>query len=77
MTESTASKSHIVVAVSQGEVAGANLAAEVESRDVQAEYDHKTMLALDQAGQDSILSKHFWMNKVRSIKPRDLINAKA
>jgi sulfide:quinone oxidoreductase len=53
------------MAVSQGEVAGANLAAEVESRDVQAEYDHKTMLALDQAGQDSILSKHFWMNKVR------------
>lgn len=53
------------MAVSQGEVAGANLAAEVESRDVQAEYDHKTMVALDQAGQDSILSKHFWMNKVR------------
>lgn len=53
------------MAVSQGEVAGANLAAEVESRDVQAEYDHKTMLALDQAGQDSILNRHFWMNKVR------------
>ena len=43
----------------------ANVAAEVESRDVQAESDHKNMLALDQAGQDSILSKHFWMNKVR------------
>jgi sulfide:quinone oxidoreductase len=53
------------MAVSQGEVAGANLASDIESREFQAEYDHKTMLALDQAGQDSILSKHFWMNKVR------------
>jgi sulfide:quinone oxidoreductase len=59
------------MALSQGEVAGANLAAEVESREFQAEYDHKTMLALDQAGQDSILNKHFWMNKVKVIKPRD------
>jgi sulfide:quinone oxidoreductase len=65
------------MALSQGEVAGANLAADVESREFQAEYDHKTMLALDQAGQDSILSKHFWMNKVRVIKPRDFINTKA
>jgi sulfide:quinone oxidoreductase len=53
------------MAVSQGEVAGANVAAEVESREVQAEYDHKTMLALDEASQDSILSQHFWTNKVR------------
>lgn len=53
------------MAVSQGEVAGANLAAEVESREYQTEYDHKTMLALDQASQDSILSQHFWMNKVK------------
>ena len=59
------------MAVAQGEVAGANLAAEIESRISQAEYDHKTMLALDQAGQDSILNKQFWMNKVRVIEPRD------
>jgi sulfide:quinone oxidoreductase len=65
------------MAVSQGEVAGANLAAEVESREFQAEYDHKTMLTLDQAGQDSILSKHFSMIKIRVIKPRDFNIAKA
>jgi NADH dehydrogenase FAD-containing subunit len=58
------------MAVSQGEVAGANLAAEIESRKSQAEYDHKTMLALDQAGQDSILNKQFWMNKARVMEPR-------
>jgi sulfide:quinone oxidoreductase len=38
------------MAVAQGEVAGANLAAEVESRELQAEYDHKAMLPLDKAG---------------------------
>jgi sulfide:quinone oxidoreductase len=57
------------MAVAQGEVAGANLAAEVESREFQAEYDHKTMLALDKAGQDSILNKQFWMNKAGVIEP--------
>ena len=59
------------MAVSQGEVAGANLAAEIESRISQIEYDHKTMLALGQAGQDSILNKQFWMNNVRVIEAQD------
>ena len=63
------------MAVSQGEVAGANLAAEIESRKSQAEYDHKTMLALDQAGQDSILNKQFWMNKASVMEPHDFNKA--
>ena len=50
------------MAVSQGEVAASNLAAEVEAREPKAQYEHEMMLALDQEAQDSILNKQFWVD---------------
>lgn len=50
------------MAVSQAEVAAANLAAEVEAREPKAKYDHEIMPALDQEVQDSHLNKQFWVN---------------
>jgi sulfide:quinone oxidoreductase len=42
------------MAVLQGEVAAANLAAEIEGRDPEASYDHELMFVIDEGGGDSI-----------------------
>jgi sulfide:quinone oxidoreductase len=46
------------MAVLQGEVAAANLAAEIEGREPEASYDHKLMLVIDEGGGDSIYLHH-------------------
>lgn len=49
------------MAVRQGEVAAANVAAELSGRDPQAEYDHEVMMVIDEGGRDSIyLHKGLW-----------------
>ncbi|HEY6400360.1 MAG TPA: FAD-dependent oxidoreductase [Blastocatellia bacterium] len=42
------------MAVLQGEVAAANLAAEIEGREPEASYDHELMFVIDEGGGDSI-----------------------
>jgi sulfide:quinone oxidoreductase len=44
------------MAVLQGEVATANLAAEIEGREPEASYDHELMLVIDEGGEDSIVN---------------------
>jgi sulfide:quinone oxidoreductase len=46
------------MAVLQGEVAAANLAAEIEGREPEASYDHELMLVIDEGGGDSIYLHH-------------------
>src|SRR5262245_3973426 len=46
------------MAVLQGEVAAANLAAEVEGHEPEARYDHELMLVIDEGGEDSIYLHH-------------------
>jgi sulfide:quinone oxidoreductase len=46
------------MAVLQGEVAAANLAAEIEGREPEAVYDHELMLVIDEGGEDSIYLHH-------------------
>ena len=49
------------MAVLQGEVAAANIAAEIEGREPDARYDHQMMLVIDEGGDDSIFLRHkFW-----------------
>jgi sulfide:quinone oxidoreductase len=49
------------MAVLQGEVAAANLAAEIEGREPEAIYDHELMLVIDEGGGDSIyLHNKLW-----------------
>jgi sulfide:quinone oxidoreductase len=46
------------MAVLQGEVAAANLAAEIEGREPEANYDHELMMVIDEGGEDSIYLHH-------------------
>lgn len=46
------------MAVLQGEVAAANLAAEIEGREPEAGYDHELMFVIDEGGGDSIYLHH-------------------
>jgi sulfide:quinone oxidoreductase len=46
------------MAVLQGQVAAANLAAEVEGREPEASYDPELMLVIDEGGEDSIYLHH-------------------
>jgi len=49
------------MAVLQGEVAAANIAAEIEGRRPEVRYDHQMTLVIDEGGEDSILLHHkFW-----------------
>jgi len=49
------------MAVLQGEVAAANVAAGIEGRELAAEYNHELMLVIDEGGKDSIyLHKKLW-----------------
>ncbi len=49
------------MAVLQGEVAAANIAAEIEGRRPEARYDHQMTLVIDEGGEDSIYLHHkFW-----------------
>ena len=49
------------MAVLQGEVAAANLAAEIERRKPEASYDHELMLVIDEGGEDSLyLYRKLW-----------------
>ncbi|MFN7948089.1 MAG: FAD-dependent oxidoreductase [Blastocatellia bacterium] len=52
------------MAVLQGEVAAANLAAEVSGHEPAIRYDHELMLVIDEGGEDSIfLYKDLWERK--------------
>lgn len=46
------------MAALQGEVAAANLAAEIEGREPKVKYDHELLLVIDEGGQDSIYLRH-------------------
>jgi sulfide:quinone oxidoreductase len=46
------------MAVLQGEVAAANLAAEIQGREPEASYDYELMLVIDEGGEDSIYLHH-------------------
>jgi sulfide:quinone oxidoreductase len=46
------------MAVLQGEVAAANLAAEIEGHEPEAGYDHELMSVIDEGGADSIYLRH-------------------
>lgn len=49
------------LAVLQGKVAAANLAAEIEGREPEARYEHEAILVIDEGGKDSIyLRKDLW-----------------
>ncbi|HEY7184762.1 MAG TPA: FAD-dependent oxidoreductase [Blastocatellia bacterium] len=46
------------MAVSQGEVAAANLAAEIEGREPEASYDHELTFVIDEGAADSLYLRH-------------------
>jgi NADH dehydrogenase FAD-containing subunit len=46
------------MAVLQGAVAGANIAAEIEGREPEAKYDHQMTLVIDEGGEESIYLHH-------------------
>jgi len=49
------------MAALQGEVAAANIAAEIEGRRPEVRYDHQMTLVIDEGGEDSIFIHHkFW-----------------
>jgi sulfide:quinone oxidoreductase len=57
------------MAVRQGEVAAANVAAELSGRAPQAQYDHEVMMVIDEGGRDSIyLHKGLWDHGEGSIR---------
>jgi sulfide:quinone oxidoreductase len=57
------------MAVSQGEVAAANLAAEIEGREPEACYDHELMFVIDEGGEDSIYLHHkLWNGEVPDLR---------
>jgi hypothetical protein len=57
------------MAVLQGEVAAANLAAEIEGRSPVARYDHELMLVIDEGGKDSIyVHKELWEKSAASLR---------
>jgi sulfide:quinone oxidoreductase len=52
------------MAVLQGEVAAANLAAEIAGHEPVARYDHELMLVIDEGGQDSLyVHKDIWSDQ--------------
>ena len=57
------------MAVLQGEVAAANLAAEIAGSEPEARYNHELMLVIDEGGKDSIyLHKELWGEDEASIR---------
>ena len=57
------------MAVLQGMVAAANVAAEIEGKEPVARYDHELMLVIDEGGGDSIyLQKPLWEKGDANIK---------
>jgi NADH dehydrogenase FAD-containing subunit len=57
------------MAVLQGMVAAANIAAEIEGHEPVARYDHELMLVIDDGGKDSIyLQKPLWEKGEASVK---------
>jgi sulfide:quinone oxidoreductase len=57
------------MAVLQGEIAAANLVAEIEGREAEARYDHELMLVIDEGGKDSIYLHHkLWDEEVRDLR---------
>ncbi len=57
------------MAVRQGEVAAANVAAEIEGRAPAAEYDHEMTLVIDEGGRDSMyLRKSLWADEPASVR---------
>jgi NADH dehydrogenase FAD-containing subunit len=57
------------MAVRQGEVAAINLAAEIEGRVPEAQYQHELMLVIDAGGKDSIyLHQELWEEQEPSVK---------
>jgi sulfide:quinone oxidoreductase len=57
------------MAVRQGEVAAANIAAEIEGRLPQAEYEHEMKLVIDEGGLDSIfVQQGLWTDEAASVK---------
>jgi sulfide:quinone oxidoreductase len=57
------------IAVLQGEVAAANLAAEIEGRDPEIKFDHEMTLVGDDGGRaSSFLHKQFWYNRQASVR---------
>jgi sulfide:quinone oxidoreductase len=57
------------LAVEQGEVAAANVAAEVEGRTPEARYCHDLMLVIEEGGKDSIyLHQDLWEDGEPSVR---------
>ncbi len=57
------------MAVLQGMVAAANIAAEIEGHEPVARYNHELMLVIDEGGKDSIyLQKQLWEHEAANIK---------
>jgi sulfide:quinone oxidoreductase len=57
------------MAVLQGMVAAANIAAEIEGHEPSARYNHELMLVIDEGGKDSIyLQKPLWEEGAASLK---------
>ena len=57
------------LAVLQGKVAAANLAADIEGREPEARYDHEAVLVIDEGGKDSIyLRKDLWGRDEASVR---------
>ncbi len=57
------------MAVREAEVAAANLAAEIEGRAPDAEYEHEMRLVIDEGGRDSIyLHKDMWSDEPGSVR---------
>jgi sulfide:quinone oxidoreductase len=57
------------MAVRQGEVAAANVAAEIEGETPEAEYDHEMRVVIDEGGQDAIyLHQKLWADEPASVR---------
>ncbi len=57
------------LAVLQGKIAAANLAAEIEGREPEARYEHEAILVIDEGGKDSIyLRKDLWAKDEASVR---------
>jgi len=57
------------MAVLQGEVAAANLAAEIEGREPTVGYNHELMLVIDEGGKDSIYLHHkLWDEDIQDLR---------
>jgi sulfide:quinone oxidoreductase len=57
------------MAVRQGEVAAANVAAEIGGQEPVAEYDHEMRFIIDEGGRDSIyMQKKLWANEPAGIR---------